>query len=364
MARWRCPRGGRAFRNANGLSVTGRDRVQTTPPRLYAVGGRDTERAASVPPVAILLSVYNGEAFLNEQLDSFLAQTDNNWCLYWRDDGSQDASRAIMLSFQEHRGQGRCIEIDAEMGHAETGNIGVARSYALLLDAAPRDALIAFADQDDVWLPEKLRWAREKLAECSGPALYCARQFLTDEKLKVQGPSLALRRMPDFRTALIQNLATGHTIVLNPAAASLIRPVLPPQGVLHDWWSYVLVLAAGGTFVFDERCVTLYRQHRRNAVGVERSLLTRGLRALRRGPAAFMALHAALVFRLAEPELLVVLTPDNRVFLRRLQNCLSGSAVTRLRFLLTERGFVRQRLAETWLFRLWFLFYGSSSPKA
>jgi len=333
--------------------------VLTSPPHLYAVGGRDTERAASVPPVAILLSVYNGEAFLNQQLDSFLAQTESNWCLYWRDDGSHDASRAIMLSFQEHRGQGRCVEIDAE-----PCNIGVALSYALLLDAAPPDALIAFADQDDVWVPEKLQWGRQALSGCEGPALYCARQFLADESLTVLGPSLPLRRQPDFRTALIQNLATGHTVLLNPAAAALIRSTLPPRGILHDWWSYALVLGMGGQFIFDERCVALYRQHRRNAVGVERSILTRGLRAIRRGPKSFMALHVALMTHLLQPDLSVHLKPESRAFLLRLREALSGGIRERLRFLIKERGFVRQRMAETWLFRLWFLLYGNSSPKA
>ncbi|WP_233581854.1 MULTISPECIES: glycosyltransferase [unclassified Asaia] len=334
------------------------ERDFAAPPRLYAVGGRDTERAASRPPVAILLSVYNGEAFLNQQLDSFLAQSDDDWCLYWRDDGSQDASRAIMLSFQEHRGQGRCIEVDVE-----PSNLGVALSYALLLDAAPRDALIAYADQDDVWVPTKLAWAREALDAVAGPALYCARQYLTDESLAVQGPSLALRRQPNFASSLIQNLATGHTILLNSEAAALIRPFMPPEGVLHDWWAYTLILGAGGTFHFDERCVSLYRQHRRNAVGVERSLFVRGMRALRRGPAAFMALHDALVTRLLTSDVEECLTAQSTGFLLRLRKASRGGFGARLRFLFAERDFVRQRPAETWLFRLWFLFYGQASSK-
>lgn len=329
-----------------------------SPPHLYAVAGRGTERAASVPPIAILLSVYNGEAFLNQQLDSFLAQSDDNWCLYWRDDGSQDASRAIMLSFQEHRGQGRCVEIDAE-----PANLGVSLSYALLLEAAPREALIAYADQDDVWVPEKLTWAREALTAVKGPALYCARQYLTDESLAVQGPSLALRRQPDFASSLIQNLATGHTVLLNAEAAALIRPFMAPSGILHDWWAYTLVLGAGGALIFDERCVSLYRQHRRNAVGVERSVVTRGLRALRRGPEAFMALHVALVAGLRAPEFDPHLAAPSRALLARLDRALQGGFSARARFLLAERGFVRQRRAETWLFRLWFLFYGQTSPK-
>ncbi|GAB6855572.1 glycosyltransferase family 2 protein [Asaia astilbis] len=339
--------------------MTGQNKAVSASPRLYAVGGRDSKRAALVPPIAILLSVYNGEAYLNQQLDSFLVQSDDNWRLYWRDDGSQDASRAIMLSFQEHRGQGRCIEVPAE-----PGNVGVARSYAFLLDAAPHDALIAFADQDDVWVPQKLAWAREKIELLHGPALYCARQLLTDETLTVLGPSLSLERAPDFRSALIQNLATGHTVLLNAEAATLIRPVPPPKGVLHDWWSYLLVLGTGGQVVFDERCVSFYRQHPRNAVGVERSRIIRGARALRRGPKVFMALLAGLVDRLKAPDLGVELSPEARDFLAKLEESLKGSCLSRLQLMLSEREFTRQRTAETWLFRLWFVIYGSRSPKS
>ncbi|WP_246103806.1 glycosyltransferase [Swaminathania salitolerans] len=328
-------------------------------PQLRTVGGIDRLTGSQDGPIAILLSVYNGEAHLNEQLDSFLAQTDQNWCLYWRDDGSCDASRAIMLSFQEHRGQGRCVEIATC-----PGNLGVASSYAVLLDAAPETAPVAFADQDDVWVPEKLAWARAALSGIAGPALYHARQYLTDDRLTVRGPSLTLRRDPDFRSALIQNCATGHTVLLNPQAAALIRSRQPPAGILHDWWSYVLVLGAGGRVVSDARCVSFYRQHRRNAVGVERSWLVRGLRALRRGPSAFMSLHAGLAARLGEPDCREILTHDARAFLERLAPVSQCGLWGRMRFLTGEAGFVRQRQAETWLFRLWFVLYGRTRPKS
>lgn len=315
------------------------------------VGGTEQSGARSRPAFAILLSLYNGEAFLNAQLDSILRQTDADWCVYWRDDGSSDSSRAIMLSFQEYRGHGRCVEV----GDIER-NVGIVESYRLLLDAAPASCWVAFADQDDVWIPQKLAWARQMLAASGDrPTLYCARQFLTDEALHPLGETAHLHRRPVFASALTQNIATGHTVVLNDAAAALLRVHHAPGGVLHDWWSYLLVTATGGNVLHDDRCVSHYRQHRRNSVGAPSSMLVRGWRALRRGPQAFMqrfALNVAYLEEIPAP-----LTPEARALLKRVTEVLAKGSTARIRFLRRERDMVRQGRAETWVFRVWFLLY-------
>jgi len=313
----------------------------------FTVGGTDH---ASSPQdrIAILLSVHNGEAYLNQQLDSFLAQTRQDWTLYWRDDGSTDSSRAIMLSFATHRGKGRCMELPGP-----DGRIGIAESFLFLLNTIPDHPLIAFSDQDDVWIPEKLAWAAHALTEHSHPALYCARQYLTDSHLKILKPSPPLRRAPGFPAALTQNIATGHTVMLNRAARHLMQDFPPPPGILHDWWAYLIVSGADGTVIADPRCVTYYRQHSLNAVGVRSSFLRRGLAALHRGPGAFMALFTANLNRLAiRPE---TLTPRNHQLLTRLQTACTTGRIARLNALRACPALIRQTPLETLLFRLWFL---------
>jgi glycosyltransferase involved in cell wall biosynthesis len=236
--------------------------------------------------VAILLSSYNGARFLPEQLASIAAQQHADWVLFWRDDGSADATPAILRGFAPQRSV-------AVAGPA--GRLGVLASYLTLLRAAlptlaPDDA-VAFADQDDVWLPHKLARGVAALAAAppGRPVLYCARQMLVDAALRPLGPSAAFNRPPGFPAALTQNVATGCTILLNRAAAALVAGSRPPAGTLHDWWSYLLVTAAGGTVVADDTPVLLYRQHGGNTVGATRSHLRRALAALRRGPRPFMA---------------------------------------------------------------------------
>jgi hypothetical protein len=298
---------------------------------------------------AILLSTYNGAKFLSEQLASFAAQDHADWTLFWRDDGSTDASVQVMRAFAPDR----CVRV-VEPG----GNVGVLGSYLALLRAAlptlgPDDAA-AFADQDDVWLPHKLARGIKALAGVPAgvPALYCARQVLVDAGLRRIGESPAFNRPPGFPAALAQNIATGCTILLNRPAAALIAGSTPPPGTLHDWWSYLLVSAVGGTVIADATPALLYRQHGGNVVGARRSHLQRALAAIRRGPGPFMADLTRHLDGLAAHA--AVLTPAARRDVAYLRHALAGGPLRRLPALRLP-GLRRQGRREGLLFSLWFL---------
>src|SRR5271170_7525847 len=106
------------------------------------------------PSIAILLSTFNGARFLRTQLESFVTQSYANWVLYWRDDGSTDRTVEIMREFAARVGPRRCVESRSSGPH-----MGAAESFLTLLAERDGAAAIAFADQDDVWLPEKLKRA-------------------------------------------------------------------------------------------------------------------------------------------------------------------------------------------------------------
>ncbi len=299
--------------------------------------------------VAILLSTYNGEAFLSEQLESFLAQTHPFWTLLWRDDGSSDGTVSIMAMFSKGAGAGRCIRIDGG------DHLGVTNSFMRLLRELPEGHVASFADQDDIWLPRKLERGLLALGDAYDPrpALYCARQRLVDGSLRPLGSSPRLRRLPAFPASLTQNIATGCTVMLNCAASRTIAASRPPMGTLHDWWSYLLVGAVGGRLIIDPEPTVLYRQHRGNAVGAPHSTLRRGLAALWRGPDAFMMLFRAHVAELAAEA--AILSPEARADIAVLRQSLCGGRLTRLRAMLTLPGLARRTPLETLLFRLWFL---------
>ena len=299
------------------------------------------------PCVGILLSTYNGARFLPAQLDSFRHQTEPGWILFWRDDGSTDGTPAIMRAFATECGPERVVTVESPE------HLGASGSFFALLRAAAGSGLpLAFADQDDCWLPEKLAWALEALAGVAGPALYCSRQMLADAALRPIHPSAPLQRAPGFPAALTQNIATGCTMLLNPAAVDLVVQSRPPEGTLHDWWSYMLVAAAGGRVIADDRATLLYRQHGSNLVGAPPSRWHRARAALHRGPAAYMGLLRAHVAALLDHQTL--LTADAYQALRVLDRALQGGMTARLHALRLT-GLERQTRLETALFRWWFL---------
>ena len=213
--------------------------------------------------IVVLLSTYNGARFLREQLDSILAQDCPALRVLIRDDGSKDATPTILREYAAREPRIRLI-----CGE----NLGVVGSFFKLLSdpETAAAAYVAFSDQDDVWAPDKLSRAVGMLQARSGstPVLYFSRLTIVDEQLNLRSYSRALRRGPALENALVENVATGCTIVLNAAARSLLVQTLPAGNVyIHDWWIYQ-VLCAAGEVIYDPESRILYRQHASNTIGV------------------------------------------------------------------------------------------------
>jgi hypothetical protein len=300
--------------------------------------------------VAILLSTFNGERYLTPQLHSLLSQTHKDWVLYWRDDSSTDNTVALMRAFLATLKPHKVVALTC------TGRLGGTESYIRLLRQAHADGheFTAFADQDDVWLPEKL--ARGVTALRAGPdevpGLYFARQVLVDADLRRIALSFAVRRLPGFPACLTQNLATGCTVMMNQALTRRVAESRVPAACLHDWWSYIVVAACAGRILPDREPVVLYRQHEGNAIGAPPSAWRRGIAALRRGPEPFMRLMRQNVAALADQPGL--LSERAQAQLADIENALRGGTLARLR-VLTMPELQRQTWLETMLFRLWFL---------
>jgi glycosyltransferase involved in cell wall biosynthesis len=211
-----------------------------------------------VPRVAVLMSTYQGERHVAEQLRSILQQLPPGGRILVRDDGSSDGTVS-------------CIESLAEpaINLIEGANLGFGASFLTLLQMTPRDIdLVLFADQDDIWLPGKIERAWQHLAPLAGrPALYGSAKRLVDAQLHPLGTSPPWPRMPSLRNALVENIVTGCTAAINrPAVALLQRAGVPAHVYFHDWWMY-LVLSAFGQIVIDPSPTLLYRQHESNQIG-------------------------------------------------------------------------------------------------
>ncbi len=211
--------------------------------------------------LTVLLSAYNGEKYIREQIDSILAQEgDFSLSLLVRDDGSTDSTHAIL---NEYAAAGRLTWYAGD-------NLGPAGSFLELLRRAEDADYFAFADQDDRWLPGKLAAAIERLDGHAEPALYAANATLVDSTLQPLGRDV-YRTPPrtDFYTVVCSGGLLGCTMVMNAALAAHVRQNPAPQKTrLHDYYVLALCTAVGGTVLYDDTPRLLYRQHGGNVVGV------------------------------------------------------------------------------------------------
>jgi len=211
--------------------------------------------------VQVLLSTFNGEKFLAALMDSLLQQDYPNIEILVRDDGSEDGTLSILSQY-------------ASFGNVsifEGRNLGVPKSYFKLIQmSSPSVDCYAFCDQDDIWEKDKISRAvgfLEQLPQAT-PSLYCSSVVLVDEDLNVIGRSQIPRRGPSFENALVQNITTGCTIVINKASRQLLLRKIPETARMHDWWIY-LVISAFGKVIYDAEPRILYRQHSSNVIGVK-----------------------------------------------------------------------------------------------
>lgn len=224
--------------------------------------------------VVILLATRNGATFIQEQIDSYKAQTYHNWELLVSDDGSTDDTIQIIEEFAKQVPQRVVVRRGPQMGFWQ--------NFASLVRSDDIDGdLFAYSDQDDVWLPEKLAkavsWFEARPSD--RPALYFTRTELIEEGGAPIGFSPLFVRAPTFQNALVQNIGGGNTMVFNRAAKLALQATpIDVALVSHDWWTYQVVTGIGGTAHYDPWPSLRYRQHGLNLVGANIGLRARLVR--------------------------------------------------------------------------------------
>ena len=228
--------------------------------------------------IDILLSTYNGAAYLAEQLDSLFAQTCPDWRLVVRDDGSTDTTQKILGRYLALH-PGRIVILPQD------GNrLGASASFAILLEHS-ESPYTMFCDQDDVWLPDKVEItfaAMRDLERAHGgqtPLLVDTDLKVVDERLSVLEESfwhferIHPQRLTKLSRVLMQNFVTGCTAMINRPLAGLAQPV-PAEALMYDGW-LALVATAFGKIAALPTPTVLYRQHGGNVTGASRwSFLT------------------------------------------------------------------------------------------
>ncbi|WP_255266550.1 glycosyltransferase [Thioclava sp. ES.031] len=210
--------------------------------------------------MTILMATRDPGPELRDQLESLAAQTHRDWLLIVGDDSQSDVARDLFAEFA------RSHDVQIVRG-PRTSAGGNFLSLLRGIDSGQQD-FIAFCDQDDVWLPDRLARGISSLGEGEA-ALYCSRTWVCNADLEDKRLSIRHTRPPSFRNALVQNIAAGNTILLNPAGAELaISAARELQAApRHDWWLYQLFTGCGARVTNDAEPTVLYRQHGGNAEG-------------------------------------------------------------------------------------------------
>lgn len=207
------------------------------------------------------MSTYNGQEHLQEQINSVLNQkTSCEVDILIRDDGSIDGTRSLLESYANDY-----ENIKVKFGE----NVGCNASFFKLLQYATDHDYYAFCDQDDVWLPDKLQIAYEKLSKNdeSQPLLYASTSYLVKNDLKVFGETRKQRRPMSMLNTIIQNICPGHTQVMNQKMLELLKINIDPSHIyVYDAW-VTNVANLKGTILFDNTSHTYYRQYEGNQLG-------------------------------------------------------------------------------------------------
>lgn len=287
--------------------------------------------------VAILMCTKNGATFLDDQLKSIAEQTHANWTLFVSDDGSTDATGNILKRFAANHAQKTVVRNGPGKGVC-------ANFLSLATDPAIDADYFAFSDQDDVWYKDKLARALTWLATVPAdvPAFYCGRTELVENDGRSYGLSPLFSRPIAFRNALIQSLGGGNTMVFNKAAKRLLVAAGRFKVVLHDWWMYQLVSAAGGAIRYDPQPALKYRQHPDNLIGSNRGWRARLVRIHMMLSGRFRDWNKMNIAALQQMPAALI-KPQNRVTLLLFAKARTASLPKRL-FYLWQSGVYRQTL--------------------
>ena len=205
--------------------------------------------------VAVIMSTYNGELFIREQLDSILNQTYKNIEIVVRDDGSKDKTVEIIKEYMQ-----KYSNIVLHQGE----NLGFIKSFFELLKLAEAD-YYAYADQDDVWIENKIELAVNSLNKLDDtkPNMAFGNSDYYDENMKFMsaGPK---NKKYSFLRALFSCCGQGMTMTVNKVTRDMIIENTPKSCFFHDWWTYLLCVGLGNV-AYDNVTTVKYRRRKENA---------------------------------------------------------------------------------------------------
>jgi glycosyltransferase involved in cell wall biosynthesis len=219
------------------------------------------------------MATYNGARYIEHQIESIFAQSNQDWQLIIRDDGSDDNTVSIIEDYAaKHRGKIKLIKDN-------NSQLGATLNFGYLLEHTDTE-YIMFSDQDDIWLPNKVELTLNTIKEAG--KIYADMPLLVHTDLRVVDSDLNTiadsmwsyqKLFPDtgnnLKKIMSHNVVTGSAMMINKKAKEVSIPV-PREAIMHDWW-IALNVAKHGKIVYVSTPSILYRQHSKNVIGAQRA---------------------------------------------------------------------------------------------
>jgi len=221
--------------------------------------------------VNILLSTYNGEKYIEQQLNSLLAQTYENIDIYIRDDNSKDNTIGIIEHIiKENKTEKQIYILD---NHHQ--NLGYPDCFWELLDKCQEADYYSFCDQDDYWEPEKIEKAVGMLESLHTPGLFFHAYEICDEKLNCNYVYTYPKKKIEVNDMLFWVFAQGFSLVLNKELKEMVQKTMPKGKQLpHDIWC-LWVAYINGQIVFTDEVLAKYRRYEGAVTTTHGSLFTK-----------------------------------------------------------------------------------------
>lgn len=219
------------------------------------------------PLISIALASYNGAKYIEQQIESILNQTIKEIEIVVSDDVSTDHTLEILENYHQ-KGNVRLLD--------NRKKLGVIKNF----ENALRHCIgqyVAFSDQDDVWLPQKMEKSLALLRSLENkygaetPILIYTDAKVVDDNLATMSESyLGFKRLNPSNVALrhliVENVPTGCTMLMNRPLANLVSTI-PAEVTMHDVF-VSLTAACFGKMAYLDEPTLLYRQHQNNVLGL------------------------------------------------------------------------------------------------
>ena len=214
---------------------------------------------AIVQDIAILMATFNGETYLESQLNSIESQSLDNWNLYVLDSGSTDRTLELLQKYEK---KGVVSKVFLR------SNYGATQAFFELIRIAPKHKYYFFSDQDDIWDVDKLKIMSSHFHDKSPQLVVSRRNYIDDDSHKF-GMSRNLKKPLNLSNALIENSAPGNSIAMNYLAMEQVKKSISIKVEYWDAWIYLLV-AIVGEISFINTPLTNYRIHKNNTIGLRK----------------------------------------------------------------------------------------------